>query len=78
VALTEPVWEITRDKQGQYRFALKSRNGEKVFQSESYPKRISAMDTISAIESILAGNQDLPIKFVGSAGKVSPGERRSG
>lgn len=42
-------FEVYKDKAGEYRFRFKAPNGEKMFGSEGYSSKSSAM---SAIESI--------------------------
>lgn len=43
-------FEVYKDKAGGFRFRFKAPSGEKMFASESYTKKQSAMDSIESIK----------------------------
>ena len=50
-ALTNPKFELYRDRRGEFRFRLKARNGEVILSSEGYTSHAAAME---GIESVIA------------------------
>src|SRR5689334_2967619 len=68
------TFEIYKDRRGEYRFRLKSRNGEVVAQGESYPTKAHAKRGIAAVQRAAA---DAKVKDLtttttdGSRGKAS-------
>ena len=48
------TFEIYRDKKGEFRFRLKSRNGEIVATGESYPSKAIAKKGIAAVQRAAA------------------------
>ena len=48
------TFEIYKDKKGEFRFRLKSRNGEIVATGESYPSRAIAKKGIAAVQRAAA------------------------
>ena len=49
-ALTNPKFEMYRDKAGQYRFRLKARNGEIIAISDSYAARSGCLNGIESVK----------------------------
>ena len=49
------TFEIYQDKKGEFRFRLKSRNGEIVASGESYPSKAIAKKGIAAVQRAAAG-----------------------
>ena len=49
--LTNPKFELYRDKAGGYRFRLKARNGEIIAVSESYTARAGCLNGIESVRS---------------------------
>jgi hypothetical protein len=56
---------------------MRAKNGEPIFASETYITRISALDTIAAIQAAYGPGHELPIKLLQGAEKVNANERRS-
>jgi hypothetical protein len=56
---------------------MRATNGEPIFASETYITRISALDTIAAIQAAYGPGHELPIKLLQGAEKVNANERRS-
>ncbi len=48
------TFEIYKDRKGEFRFRLKSRNGEIVATGESYPSRAIAKKGIAAVQRAAA------------------------
>ena len=48
------TFEIYKDKKGEFRFRLKSRNGEIVATGESYPSKAIAKKGIAAVQRAAA------------------------
>lgn len=48
-------FEIYQDKAGQFRFRLKSRNGEIVASGESYPRKAAARKGVEAVKRAADG-----------------------
>ena len=48
------TFEIYQDKKGEFRFRLKSRNGEIVATGESYPSKAIAKKGIAAVQRAAA------------------------
>jgi uncharacterized protein YegP (UPF0339 family) len=48
------TFEIYKDKKGEFRFRLKSRNGEVVASGESYPTKALAKKGIGAVQRAAA------------------------
>ena len=48
------TFEIYKDKKGEFRFRLKSRNGEIVASGESYPSKAIAKKGIAAVQRAAA------------------------
>ena len=48
------TFEIYRDRKGEFRFRLKSRNGEIVATGESYPSKAIAKRGIAAVQRAAA------------------------
>ena len=48
------TFEIYKDKKGDFRFRLKSRNGEVVASGESYPSKAIAKKGIAAVQRAAA------------------------
>ena len=48
------TFEIYKDRKGEFRFRLKSRNGEIVATSESYPSKAIAKKGIAAVQRAAA------------------------
>ena len=48
-------FEIYKDHKGEFRFRLKSRNGEIVAQGESYPTKAHAKRGVEAVQRAAAG-----------------------
>ncbi len=48
------TFEIYKDKKGDFRFRLKSRNGEIVASGESYPSKAIAKKGIAAVQRAAA------------------------
>jgi len=48
-------FEIYKDRKGEFRFRLKSRNGEIVAQGESYPTKAHAKRGVEAVQRAAAG-----------------------
>lgn len=42
---------IKRTRNGQFRFVLKARNGEKIAQSETYVSKQACLDTVKLIKT---------------------------
>ena len=49
------TFEIYKDKKGEFRFRLKSRNGEIVASGESYPTKALAKKGIAAVQRAAQG-----------------------
>ena len=58
------TFEVYKDNAGEYRFRFKASNGEKMFASQGYKQKQSA---ISAIESIKRNSPDAQVKEVENA-----------
>ena len=50
-------FEIYKDKAGEFRFRFKAPNGEKMFGSEGYKAKASAVSAIESIQKHAAGAQ---------------------
>jgi hypothetical protein len=48
-----PTIEIFNDRKGQFRFRVKSRNGEIIAQSEAYTTKAKCKNGINALETII-------------------------
>ena len=48
--MPEPVFEITKDKAGKFRFTLKAANGEIIAVSEAYNAKKSCEDGIASVK----------------------------
>lgn len=48
-AVTNPKFELFRDKSGQYRFRLKARNGEVIASSDGYTSKGACLDGIESV-----------------------------
>lgn len=48
-SLTNPKYEVYRDKAGEYRFRLRARNGKIVAASEGYASRQACLDGIESV-----------------------------
>ncbi len=46
----EPVFEVTVDKAGKYRFRLKAPNGQIIATSESYESKDSCLNGIESVK----------------------------
>jgi uncharacterized protein YegP (UPF0339 family) len=46
----EPVFEVTMDKAGKYRFRLKAPNGEIIATSEAYESKDGCMNGIESVK----------------------------
>ncbi|MDD1776189.1 MAG: YegP family protein [Candidatus Methanomethylicus sp.] len=46
----EPVFEVTVDKAGKYRFRLKASNGQIIATSEAYESKDSCMNGIESVK----------------------------
>ncbi|MBE6344905.1 MAG: DUF1508 domain-containing protein [Spirochaetaceae bacterium] len=57
-SVTNPKFEIYKDKGGEFRFRLKSRNGENIAASEGYVSKTSCKN---GIESVRKNSQDATI-----------------
>lgn len=55
------TFEVYKDKSGEFRFRFKAPNGEKMFASQGYKQKKSA---ISAVESIRRNSPDAEVKEV--------------
>lgn len=55
--LTNPKFELYRDKAGSYRFRLKARNGEIIAISESYTGRAGCLNGIESVRKNAAEAQ---------------------
>jgi uncharacterized protein YegP (UPF0339 family) len=49
------TFELYKDRKGEFRFRLKSRNGEIVATGESYPTKAGAKKGIAAVQRAAAG-----------------------
>lgn len=47
----EPVFEVTKDKAGKYRFRLKAPNGQVIAVSEAYESKDSCMNGIQSVKN---------------------------
>lgn len=48
--MPEPVFEITKDKTGKFRFSLKAANGQTIAVSEAYELKKSCEDGIASVK----------------------------
>ena len=48
--MPEPMFEITKDKAGKFRFHLKAANGEIIATSEAYNTKQSCQDEIKSVK----------------------------
>ncbi len=55
------TFEVYKDKTGEFRFRFKAPNGEKMFASQGYKQKKSA---ISAVESIKRNSPEAEVKEV--------------
>ena len=55
------TFEVYKDKTGEFRFRFKAPNGEKMFASQGYKQKKSA---ISAVESIKRNSPEAGVKEV--------------
>ncbi|MBQ9407102.1 MAG: YegP family protein [Desulfovibrio sp.] len=58
VPVTNPKFEMYKDKAGEYRFRLKARNGEIIAVSEGYKQKASCLN---GIDSVRKNAPDAPI-----------------
>ena len=49
-ALTHPKYEVYYDKANEFRFRLKSRNGENIFPSEGYKSKAGCLNGIESVK----------------------------
>ena len=57
-ALTNPKFELYRDRAGAYRFRLKARNGQIIAVSESYAGRAGCISGIESVRHNAAENKE--------------------
>lgn len=48
--LTNPVFELYKDKAGQFRFRLRAKNGEPILASEGYTAKASCINGIESVK----------------------------